>query len=79
MKGVAAFIKDQGDGNIKLTFNDVEAVSSSDEPSWKHVALFTSNSYREDSLRNLSLSKEQFAEIGENLIFRLLAQSGYLK
>jgi hypothetical protein len=23
MKGVAAFIKDQGDGNIKLTFNDV--------------------------------------------------------
>ena len=79
MKGVAAFIKEQEDGSIRLVFNDVEATSGSDKPDWKHVVLFTHNSYNAKSFKDLSLSKEQFAEIGENLIIRLLALGGYLK
>lgn len=79
MKGVAAFIKDQANGSVVLVLNDVEAVSSSEEPNWKHVSLFTSSSYNADSLKNLSLSKEQFADIGENLVIRLLALGGNLK
>jgi hypothetical protein len=79
MKGVAAFIKDQRDGSVVLVLNDVEASSASEAPNWKHVTSFTSNSYNSDSLKNLSLSKEQFAEIGENLVMRLLALGGNLK
>jgi len=31
MKGVAAFVKDQGDGSVSLVFNYIEATSSSVE------------------------------------------------
>jgi hypothetical protein len=79
MKGVAAFIKDQGDDSIRLVFNDVEASSDAENPDWKHIVLFTSNSYNAKSLKELSLSKEQFAQIGESLIIRLLALGGHLK
>lgn len=76
MNGVAAFIKDQGDGTFRLVFNDVEATSASENPNWKHNLLFTSNIYDADALKNLSLSKEQ---LGENLLIRLLVLGGYLK
>jgi len=79
MKGVAAYLKQEEDGKLTLMLNDVEATSSNDSPNWKHNVLFTSNSYEADSLINLSLSKEQFAEIGENLVIRLLALSGLIK
>lgn len=79
MNGVAAYIKDQGDGTFRLVFNDVEASSDSESPNWSHNVLFTSNTYDADSLMNLSLSKEQLAEIGENLLIRLLVLGGYLK
>lgn len=79
MKGVAAFLKDEKDGSIRLVFNDIEATSAGDSPSWKHIALFTHNDYDAKSLKELSLSKEQFAEIGENVVIRLLALGGHLK
>jgi len=79
MNGVAAFLTEQEDGSIRLVFNDVKASEESENPNWKHSVLFTSNTYDADSLKNLSLSKEQFAEIGENLITRLLALGEYLK
>ncbi len=79
MKGVAAFIKDEKEGSIRLVFNDIEATSAGDSPGWKHIVLFTHNDYDAKSLKELSLSKEQFAEIGENLVIRLLALSRHLK
>lgn len=78
MNGVAAFIKDQGDGTFRLVFNDVEALSESENLNWKHNVLFTSNTYDAKALKNLSLSKEQLAVIGENLLIRLLALGSYL-
>lgn len=78
-KGIAVFLKDQGNGATRLVLNDVEATSESDSPDWKHDMLFTSNDYDDKSLKQLSLSKEQFAEIGENLIIRLLALGGHIK
>lgn len=79
MKGVVAFLKGQGDEGVQLVFNDVKASDESESPDWKHCALFTSNAYDADALKNLSLSKEQYAEIGENLIVRLLASNGTIK
>ena len=79
MKGVVVFIKELGDGTVRLTFNDVEASSDAHDTDWKHGAPFTSNSYNSHSFDGLSLSKDQFAQIGENLVIRLLALSGRLK
>jgi hypothetical protein len=79
MNGVIAFIQEQKDEKIRLVFNDAEASGESENPNWKHRALFTSNTYDADAIKNLSLSKEQYAEIGENLVIRLLTLGGHLK
>ena len=79
MKGVAAYLKDEGDGKLRLALDDVEAISEKEGTSWKHIVSFTSNSYDANSLKELSLSKEQFSEIGENLVIRLLAMGGLIK
>jgi hypothetical protein len=79
MKGITAYLKLENDENIELVLNDVISTSETDNTDWTHSTLFTSNSYSENSLKELSLSKEQFAEIGENLIIRLLAVNGLLK
>ena len=79
MKGVTAYIKQNTSKEIQLVLNDVVSTSDNDNPNWKHSVLFTSNAYDEEALRELSLSKEQFAEIGENLIIRLLALNDLIK
>lgn len=78
MKGVVTFIKQAEGQDISLVFNDVTATSESDNPNWRHDAQFTFNNYNENELKDMSLSKEQYAEIGENLILRLLAINGLL-
>ena len=77
MKGVAAFLRVQADGTLRLVLNDIESISGSSEPDWKHLTLFTHKDYDADELKALSISKEKFAEIGENLVIRLLASGGY--
>ena len=79
MEGVTAFIQKEDDGNLRLVLNDVIATSSGESPDWRHNVLFTSNTYDEDLLKNCNLSNEQFAEIGQNLIMRLLVLGGFLK
>jgi hypothetical protein len=79
MKGVAAFIKEEEDGSIRLLFNDVAALSAIDTPDWKHIVLFTSTSYDAKAFKELSLSKAQFAQIGENLVLRLVALGSVFK
>ncbi len=79
MKGVAAFLQAKNNGKIRLVFNDVEASSETNNLNWRHNVLFTHNDYDAETIKNMSLSKEQFAEIGENLVIRLLSLGGYLK
>ncbi|WP_417530848.1 hypothetical protein [Marinobacter lipolyticus] len=77
MKGVAAYIEPAG-GEIRLTFDDMETESVA-PTTWTKTTHFTSNTYPEAELENMSLSKEQYAEIGENLVLRLLALNGRLE
>ena len=79
MKGVTAFFKQEANEEIKLVLNDVVSTSEGDAPDWQHSVILTSGNYDEKALRELSLSKEQFAQIGENLIIRLLALNGLVK
>jgi hypothetical protein len=79
MEGVAAFIQKGQDGKLRLVLNDVVATSSGESPDWRHNVLFTSNTYDENLLKNCNLSNEQYTEIGQNLIMRLLVIGGFLK
>ncbi|GAB1257901.1 hypothetical protein NBRC116494_24030 [Aurantivibrio plasticivorans] len=78
MEGVVAYIEDEG-GEIKLTFDDVSCRDGENPSTWNKEFLFTSASFDRDAISSLSLSKEQFAEIGENLIIRLLALNGKIQ
>jgi len=79
MKGITTYIKQCNNQDIQLVFHDVISTTDSDNPDWKYNALFTQNNYNEKALKEMSLSKDQYAEIGENLILRLLALNGIVK
>ena len=79
MEGVTAYLQKESDEKLKLVLNDVVATTSGDSPDWRHNVLFSSNSYDSESLKQCSLSKEQYALIGENLVMRLLVLGGFLK
>ena len=42
-------------------------------------AIFTSNNYDANSFESLNLSKDQYEEIGQNVVIRLLAINKRLK
>ena len=73
MKGVVAYIEDTENGGIKLVFDDVHSNDAKNPKKWDHEVFFTSNNYDQEKLKGMELSKEQYAEIGENIIIRLLA------
>ena len=79
MEGVVAYLRKESGDKLQLVLNDVVATSNTDSPDWRHNVLFTSNLYDSESLKQCSFSKEQFAEIGENLVMRLLVIGGFLK
>jgi len=78
MKGVIACIQEMEDGITMLTFDDVSSEYNL-FTNWSEEVLYTSKSYDSNTIENMNLTKEQYAEIGENLIIRLLALNGKLK
>ena len=78
MKGVIACIQEMEDGITMLTFDDVSSEYNL-FTNWSEEVLYTSKSYDSNAIENMNLTKEQYAEIGENLIIRLLALNGKLK
>jgi len=77
MNGVVAYVVENDTGRAILTMDDV---SSNRQPPtiWSQELFYTSNSYDSEAMKNLKLTKEQYAEIGENIILRLLAVNGLL-
>ena len=45
---------------------------------WRTGGHYTSASYDKEELKKLRLTREQFAEIGENIVIRLLAVNGLI-
>jgi hypothetical protein len=78
MNGIVAYIVETADGRTKLIIDDV--ISNNQPPTnWRQEIFCTSNTYDSEVIENMNLSKEQYAEIGENIILRLLAMNGALK
>lgn len=73
-EGIVICLRDLGDGNSRLIFDDVVA----DDPTareriWRHKVFFTHSAYPNDHLDNMELSDQQFQQIGEAVVARLLA------
>lgn len=72
MKGVVSYLELIDDESIRLVMDDV-ALQAAEPMCWSKKVLFTHKDYNSRVLKGLGLSKDQYAEIGENLIMRLLA------
>lgn len=73
--GVVARMEFNGD-TCRLVFEDVSAGPKS--ASWRHERPYTSKEFERARLIDLKLTKDELAQIGENLVIRLLELSGKL-
>ena len=76
MKGVVVYFSNILDDEVSLQLDDVKNSPETDSKDWESMSLFTSTNLNLSDLRKLNLSKEQFAEIGENILIRLMALEG---
>jgi hypothetical protein len=71
--GVAVCLRRLEDGRLRLIFDDVVADTDQWPQSWRSHVFFTHNDYDEQQLCGMRLSENQFAQIGEAVVARLLA------
>jgi hypothetical protein len=64
---------------MRLILDDVRADTDMSPKSWSHYCLYTFNDYDATELKEMALSQEDLAMIGENLVMRLLALNKELK
>jgi len=77
-RAVVAYIEITN-SSVDLILHDVESENINNFKTWNHLCLFTAKNYQLKQFIELKLSKEQYTEIGENLIMRLLALEGRLE
>jgi hypothetical protein len=68
---ISAVARDSG--RIRLVFDDVAATSTESPQHWRATCLFTWNEYDPADIENMSLSDEDFQNIGENVVARIHA------
>ena len=73
IKGVVASLLDLGTGNARLNFDDVAAAYPDAGKIWRHQNFFTFSDYPYSSLHDITLSDEQYRDIGIALVARLVA------
>jgi hypothetical protein len=78
-RGVVACLTPEVDGETRLVFDDVESDRESRPVAWTPAALFTWKEFNLAELKDQKLSERELAQIGENLLLRLLALNGHIK
>lgn len=76
--GVVACLREVDGNKLRLIFDDVVTNNPHHPVDWKTEMLFTFNDYDKKQMSSLSLTKEDYAMIGENLVIRLLVREGKL-
>ena len=76
MTGVVASLYQVANGRFRLTLDDVTSVATLDATTWRRQGLFTLRDFDVSPQGDLDLTKDQLAEIGENLLIRLMAARG---
>lgn len=75
-KGVVACLRGRDDGTSDLVFNDVRADHPENPVNWESYRFYTLKNLSDDQLDSLSLTADQYRELGESLVIRLLALNG---
>jgi len=71
-RGVVASLKDEGE-QVRLVFDDVKSSRKENPKNWKTSVLYTWKDYEEKDILNMNLTDQQYKEIGEILVLRLVA------
>jgi hypothetical protein len=71
--GVVCCLRELPSGEVRLTIDDVANQSSRTSGPWEHRALFTSKDFKAKAIAGLQLSKHELAELGFNVLARLVA------
>jgi hypothetical protein len=74
-RGVTVSLRRLENGQLRLIFDDVVADSEQWPQSWRSHVFFTHNDYDAERLCTMGLSENQFAQIGEAVVARLLTLS----
>ena len=72
-KGLAICLRPLQNAQLRLIFDDVIADSDRWPQVWRSHVFFTHNDYNAERLCAMNLSENQFAQIGEAVVARLLA------
>ncbi len=81
--GVVASLLETSDGRMCLVLDDVQYQLGVDASSWRADHFYTAREYSKKDLVEGTLGTQEFAQIGENILIRLLAlraargRSGY--
>lgn len=76
-EGIVVCLKDLGDDRSSLMIDDVVADDpEAQNPVWRHKVFYTENTYPNDSLDTMSLSDDEYCQIGVAVVARLLAING---
>jgi hypothetical protein len=71
--GVIGSLVTQIDGTVRLVFDDAGASTTLFPQTWTAERLFTWNDYPSSEFFEIRLTEKQLAEIGLNLVTRLVA------
>jgi hypothetical protein len=72
-RGVAICLRPLEGGRLCLIFDDVVADSDQWPQLWRSHVFFTQKDYEAQQFQSMGLSENQFAQIGEAVVARLLA------
>ena len=78
-RAVVTCLRDLGNGSSKLIFDDVVSESASNPVMWSFESFYTWREYPSENLDEIKLTAQQYQEIGENLVARLLALNGRIQ
>lgn len=71
--GLAVSLSKEENGCSRLIIDDIYRQLGMDTTGWAHGNLFTQIELKSSALESLSLDKDKLAQIGENILIRLLA------
>ncbi len=78
-RAVVTSLRDLGNGSSKLIFDDAVSESAGNRVNWLFESFYTWRDYPNENLDEMKLTAQQYQEIGENLVARLLALNGRVK
>jgi len=78
--GVVVCLRDMGDGTSRLFFDDVKANGDRNPLGWNYEFFFTfTPPFSNAEIDDMNLSADQFQNIGEAIVARLLAMNGRVR